>query len=164
MANEITSAEAAEWFSYDANSGLVIWKKSPRIGVMKGDKAGFLKKDGYMAVKLKGKQYQMHRVVWLLLNGVWPDGDIDHIDGNRANNKADNLRDVTRRINSQNRRGVRKTGTKSGLLGCSYLRGKWQATINVNGKTQYLGVFSSPEEAHSAYLNAKRQLHAGCTI
>ena len=88
---------------------------------------------------------------------------VDHIDGNRANNAIANLRDVTRSVNHQNLRRAR-SDSAHGFLGVSPFFGKWKARITVNRVFQHLGVFDTPEEAHAAYLEAKRRLHVGCTI
>lgn len=64
---------------------------------------GSLDKDGYLIIKVKGKQFKAHRIVWLLCKGDFPKLVIDHIDRNRLNNKIENLREVTPKENFQNR-------------------------------------------------------------
>jgi len=81
------------------------------------------------------------------------------------NNRISNLRDVTRNTNMQNQRGPRADNT-SGFLGVSFYRrlDKWEAGIYVAGRRRHIGVFTTAEEASAAYLAAKRELHAGCTL
>lgn len=107
-----------------------------------------------------------HRVVWALANGAIPPGmEIDHIDGNRDNNRIENLRMVTCSGNNENRR-TPQTNNKLQLLGASLERrtGRYVATIRHDGKKVHIGTFSTPEEAHCAYIETKRRLHACCTL
>lgn len=121
-------------------------------------------KDGYIKVGVFGKTYSAHRIAWFYVRGRWPVGDIDHIDGNKANNAFSNLREVPHRINSQNRVKASKESS-SGFLGVSTAPfSKWVARIAVDGKNKYLGHYTTPEAAHEAYLSAKRKMHKGCTI
>ena len=128
-----------------------------------GQEAGSIDASGYIEVSIGGSAYKAHRIVWLHIHGVWPQGQIDHINGNRRDNRPGNLRDVPAFINCENQRFGR-SDSSHGLLGVCYFKGKWQAQITVRGKQRYLGRFSSAKDAHAAYLNAKRILHAGCTI
>lgn len=107
-----------------------------------------------------------HRLVWLHLYGEWPEHGIDHINGRRSDNTAANLRSVPQSENVQNQRKARRDNKSTGLLGVSRPSGrsKYRAQIMAQGRNRYLGYFDTPEEAHAAYLAAKRQLHPGCTI
>ena len=104
-------------------------------------------------------------LVWLYYYGEWPINQIDHIDCNPANNKITNLREATPVENSMNKRSPRKDN-KSGFLGVNYNkdRNRFEAYICVYGKRIGLGRFDTPEEAHQAYLEAKRMYHLTCTI
>ena len=82
-------------FHYDADSGKIY--RDDRKNSL-----GSLDKDGYLILKIKGKQFKYHRVVWLLCKGYFPNKDIDHIDRNRVNNRIENLREVTREENIKN--------------------------------------------------------------
>lgn len=129
-----------------------------------GDTAGSIDaRTGYRRIVIDGRAYFAHRLVWLWTYGGWPSGIIDHIDGNKLNCRIENLRDTTINVNAQNRRRPHKDGS-SGFLGVSEHKGKWQASIRAKNKLVYLGRFNSPEQAHEAYLCAKRKLHEGCTI
>ena len=118
-----------------------------------------------LIVNYKKKAILAHRLAWALHTGDWPKGDIDHINGDESDNRLANLRDVSKSINQQNKRRPR-TDNKVGLLGVSWhARGrKWRAQITVQGTRMYLGLFTTPDAAHAAYLEAKRMLHPGCTI
>ncbi len=154
-----------ELFWYDANSGVLTRRvDAGRFGKFKAESiVGTPHNGGYLMVGIDGARYLVHRVAFAISNGQWPECQIDHIDGNRANNRLLNLRDVSPCINSQNQRHARGV-TESGLLGVSRQRNRWKAEIRTNGKRRFLGVFDTPEDAHACYLNAKRYLHEGCSI
>lgn len=151
--------------SYDPESGLIVWIKPPSNRVSPGDIAGAVGTRRYLRIGFGGKDYQAHRVAWALHHGKWPDAVIDHIDGETTNNRIANLRDVSMKLNMQNRRTATK-GSISGLLGARWHRHSrlWHAVIKTSGKVTSLGYHKTPEAAHAAYLEAKRRLHAGCTI
>ena len=121
---------------------------------------------GYVDVCLFGKRYGAHRLAWLHALGEWPAGEIDHINGNRADNRLANLRDVSHAVNTQNIRAPHRRNTSSGLLGVR--RGKeslrFEACIRVNRRHVCIGRFDTAEQAHQAYLAAKREFHEGCTL
>lgn len=112
---------------------------------------------------IAGKEYVQHRLAWLYMHGRWPSGDIDHINGNRSDNRFSNLRDVATQTNSENRRCAQKNN-KAGLLGVTKRRNGYEARIRVLGRLIYLGLYDTPERAHEVFLQAKRERHAGCTI
>ncbi len=88
---------------------------------------------------------------------------MDHLNGDASDNRLANLRDVPQEVNQQNQRRA-NADSKTGLLGASPRGPRFQAAITTQGDRRYLGLFDTAEEAHQAYLTAKRQLHAGCTI
>lgn len=164
MAEEMVSEVARQHFDYDASTGSLRWRTKPRGRTKVGALVGAKRSDGYLGMKFKGRNYLVHRVIWLLIHGEWPTADVDHIDGNRSNNALANLRDVPRAMNSQNVRRARVNNLESGLLGATKRGRKWQASIGVDGMRKYLGVFETPQLAHQAYVNAKRALHPGNMI
>lgn len=94
-----------------------------------------------------------------------PTKDIDHINGDKADNRICNLREASYSVNSQNRQKA-NANSKSGLLGAYWqpAYGCWVAMLGISGKRKTLGRYPTAEQAHEAYLTAKRQHHAGCTI
>lgn len=145
---------------YEPGTGMFTWIDAPSNVVKAGSIAGGLMNRGYIFIKIDEVAYLAHRLAWLYMTGKWPDNDVDHKDGNGANNRFNNLRDVTRAINLQNLRGPRKDN-KSGFLGVSREGHRWKAQIQVDKKKKYLGQFSTPELAHAAYIKAKREIHPG---
>jgi hypothetical protein len=149
-------------FHYDCSSG-----KFKRIAVVKGARvgsvAGHLKGNGYIHFSIDGKKYGAHRLAWLYMTGELPNGDIDHIDGNRANNAFANLRCVDRSTNLENIRGAKSHNKSSGLLGAYRVANssRWHSKIQVRGRTVSLGCYDTAEQANAAYMRAKYELHAG---
>jgi len=94
--------------------------------------------------------------------GEWP-SEIDHINGDKSDNSYRNLREVSRGENMQNKRKAHRNN-KTGFLGVAREAGKYRARIRVCGKNRSLGMYDTPQQAHQAYLAAKRELHEGCTI
>lgn len=157
-----TKAELDEKFAYDPKAGDLIWRVS--CGRAKaGDVAGYLQANGYRYVGINGRLYPEHRVIFRMVTGRSPKGQIDHINGIRDDNRWENLREVSRSENLQNQRKAR-SNNELGFLGVRRSRKRFRAQIWLNGKQHYLGTFDTPELAHQAYLREKRGLHSGCTI
>lgn len=147
----------AVWLLHDAETGLLYWKKS-KGRANAGDIAGSKAKNGYLTVRINGVLYYVHRVVWFLEKGYWPE-HIDHINGDRSDNRISNLREATQ---DQNRKNLRmKVTNKSGFKGVSWHKSwnKWIATITKDRKHILIGGFTYPEEAAIAYDNAAVKLH-----
>ena len=159
---ELTPESLREYLHYDPDTGHFTWIKflNPRAPV--GRVANCKLPTGYIQVSIFGEQYLAHRLAWFYTYGVWPTHQVDHINGVRDDNRIVNLRDIPVQRNLEN---LRKPRGKNPYLGCSQrVDGKWKAEITANGKYYWLGSFGTPEEAHAAYVEAKRKLHAGCTI
>jgi hypothetical protein len=156
----ITHAELTELFEFNANKGVLVWRK-PRPKIRVGQEAGCLHHRGYINLEIDGKHYAAHRVIWFYVTGKWPKTQIDHINGNKSDNRFENLREAT---NGQNRANT-KNNNKHGLKGIKHLHWMkpgtrcWQAQITHNKKVIYLGCFYTKEEAHSAYCDAAKGLH-----
>jgi hypothetical protein len=126
--------------------------------------SGWIDDSGRKCIFHDGKSYFAHRVAWAFFYGE-PDEDIDHIDGNPSNNKIENLRSVKHKENQQNLRKARKDNV-SGFLGVAFHKqtGRYTAQIWKDNKKNHLGIFKTAQEAHDAYLDAKRKMHSTCTI
>lgn len=143
-------------FTYDPLTGILTSKA-------KGRQVGSLG-DGYLKVYVgSGNKPAVHRIAWLLVHGTLP-AQIDHINGDRQDNRLANLREVVGWSNQQN---VRRptVRNKLGVLGVSSSGyGRFFATITSKGKTVHLGTHDTAELAHAVYVKAKRELHAGNTL
>jgi hypothetical protein len=157
---DLTAERLLEVFDYDHERGVLIRRGGRFKGAICGQEAGAKK---HLRIRVDGEFYALHRLIWLHAHGVWPTEVIDHIDGNRGNNRLSNLRDVDQATNMQNQRKA-MSSSKTGLLGAYPWRDKFAAGIGINGRIKHLGVFNTAEEAHAKYLDAKRAMHAGCTI
>ena len=116
---------------------------------------GYIQEDGYIQAHICRKTYRVHRIIWEMLKGPIPEGYvIDHIDGNRGNNRIENLRLATHIQNSANSVGFGKYPK-----GVKVHKNKFQARIKHKGIEYYLGSFSTVEEAKVAYDSKAYELH-----
>ena len=139
--------EAVKIFDYNSNSGVILNKIPRGSRAKKGDVSGALHNCGYRWTNLNKQFLLLHRVAWLIYYGVYPKGEIDHINGDRADNRIENLRDVTHQANGRNQR-MHVTNT-SGITGVHYVknRNEWRAYININESIINLGQFKDKFEA-----------------
>lgn len=152
---------------YDRETGIFRWRVALNGRIRVGQQAGTLNHPlGYVNIRIGRVYVQAHRLAWFLHYDVWPDHtlDIDHINGDRKDNRIQNLRLLNRSHNVQNRYGPNKNN-KSGKLGVYYkqkVRGKpWYSVIRVDDKQIFLGYFATAEEAEQAHLEARRKFYAG---
>ena len=160
----ITQTELREVLTYHPETGRLVYKTN-RGPMRSGARAGCLSFDGYRRIKIGGNRvpYLEHRLIFFWMTGWWPEDQVDHINGERDDNRWDNLRNATSSINQQNQRHAQK-GSAVGVLGVKKHKNRFIARIYVDGMQRHLGIFDTKEEAHQVYLCAKRELHQGCTI
>ena len=155
---EITQERLKELLRYEPDTGLFFWRKN-KGGWGKLDRpAGGTNGEGYRQIGIDRRYYYVHRLAWLYVHGAFPANCIDHINGDRSDNRIANLRAVTVQENNFNVKAVRAA---SGLVGAYWEKRtkKWMASIKARGRRTTLGRFATPEAAHEAYLAAKRALH-----
>lgn len=161
----LTHAQVSILLACDRDTGQLTWLVNRGRLAKAGDVAGRLDKTyGYVIIKVHCQAYKAHRVVWLLMTGAWPDKFLDHIDGNRANNRFENLREATKAQNQQNRYKANSNNV-SGCLGVTWNKRDdvWQSRIMIDKKSINLGSFKTLDEAKTAYLLSKRKMHDfGC--
>jgi hypothetical protein len=169
--NDLTAAYVREALEYDPVTGLFRWRDRPREhfatkrafsswnACFAGKGAGRQDDVGYRRISICGQVYKGHRIAWLYVTGRWPHAEIDHVNGVKDDNRFANLREATRHEN--NRNSKRPRNNTSGLKGvCWHKRdGKCRAQIRVSGRNLCLGNFTTPEEAHAAYVKASERLH-----
>lgn len=150
----LTYERANELFRYDRESGFLVRKKS-RQGVNAGEVAGTYDDKGYVIVCADYRRYKAHRIAWLLEHGDWPKGQIDHVDGDPANNRISNLRDVTGSENNRNR--SRCTRNKSGVVGVQFHAASvsWRSSIKAGERKIELGKFCCLLDAAAARKSAE---------
>lgn len=163
----LTRERLAELLSYDPDTGVFIRRVSVSNNKIKaGSIAGSRNNQGYLTIMVDGRARKAHRLAWLYVHGRWPADQLDHINGVKDDNRIANLREATHSINMHNQRVAHKNNISSGLLGVAWFENsqKWVAKLSLRGRRLHLGYFNTKEEAHAAYLAAKRRLHEGCTI
>jgi hypothetical protein len=177
MKHELTAERLREAFDYNPETGTFRWRIRPISHFRStrtwnawnarfaGKATGSDRGDGYIALRFDNMSHRAHRMAWLYMTGEIPSGEIDHINQEPSDNRFANLRVVSRAVNQQNQRRAQRSNKSTGMLG-SYKQpsGRFVSSIRVNDKQTYLGTFDTAPEAHAAYIKAKRELHAGCTL
>lgn len=165
MLSDITQQDLLDLLDYDPDTGQLVWKPRPR-GVFLSDQeyrrfntryagsvAGTASVGGYVKVFVKGRVRAAHRLVWCIVYGAFPEGDIDHINGVKTDNRLANLRACSASQNMQCSRGWPNRST--GVRGVSRKsRGSWVARIRVGGVLLHLGSFPTVQQASEAYARA----------
>jgi hypothetical protein len=157
---KLSHTELTRLLDYNPETGVFTWKIVTSNRVKVGGVAGSPDRNGHLLICLNGTKYAAHRLAWFFVYKVWPEPEIDHINRVKTDNRIANLREATRNQNNRNV-GIKrsnKTGFK-GVIFHSQSKHKFVAQITVNGKTRYLGIFDTPEEAHAAYVAASEEHH-----
>jgi hypothetical protein len=152
----ITLDELRTFVRYDQDTGNFVWlvKRPGNNFSGVGKVAGRISNQGYVQVQINGRRYQGHRLAWLYVRGEWPSGEIDHINGCKADNRFVNLRSATRSQNQANNSvSLRNRSGRKGV-GWNAKVGKWQVQIGVRGKIIYLGLFDDIDMASNVYAKA----------
>lgn len=154
----LTTQLIAEYF--DHKDGHLYWKKvmHPNKQYLVGQEVGSIHKTGYRHVTWMGKIHKVHRLIFLLEHGYLPK-EIDHINGDRADNRIENLRAANRSENQCNR-GALASNT-SGHPGVSWHKksSSWAVRLMKNGKTRALGYFKDLELAALVSAEARAKFH-----
>lgn len=168
---KLTSEEIIRLLDYDPLTGIFVWKRRPRemfpdqnhyvtwnikfVGKIAGGVYG----NGYRYINIEPKAYLAHRLAWLIIYGEWPKSGMDHINGEKDDNRIVNLRLANQSQNLQNQKLSNKN--TSGFSGVVWhkQRGRWAAQINKDNKKISLGLYDTKEEAYAAFLAGKRKHH-----
>jgi hypothetical protein len=151
----LTAEQVRELLDYAPETGLFYWRET-RGSVAAGSEAGTLHIGGYRLIRIGGVGHRAHRLAWLYVHGEHPIGEIDHKNGNPADNRIANLRQCS---HAQNTRNVARRSNRSGFKGIYRHRSKWRAEITVNGRRIHIGVYSTAQDAADAYDAAARFYH-----
>lgn len=168
---DLSQAHLCEIFNYDPATGALTWRARPlshflnerdmRIANTKcaNKQAATMNGNGYVRlhIRYRGEKLSLyaHRVIWKMIYGAWPIGVIDHINGNRRDNRLVNLRDTTIRDNALNS-SIRSTN-RTGVTGVYADGSKWVVRITIHGKSLYLGRFGSLGEAVKMRKKAEKK-------
>ena len=148
----LTLERVREYLRYEPIEGKLYWRKSKGAARV-GKEAGCICQEPtlkYRCIRIDGKLYRAHRLIWFLASGMWPKKDMDHWDGNGLNNRLSNLREVTSQENHRNQRmHVRNTSGVTGVCWNKSTR-KWHTKIKVAGRDIWLGYFNKLQDAAAA--------------
>lgn len=139
---------------FECKNSVLYWKNPKAKRAKKGAVAGYICKDGYRQIVFNGKRIPAHKIIWAMAYGSMPDM-LDHINGDRTDNRLENLRPVTKRENNMNKK-IRSDNT-TGITGVRWheQRQKWNARIALDGKERSLGMYEKMEDAKMARLKAE---------
>lgn len=159
---ELTADEARKRVSYNPETGEFTKIAAPGIRYHRPVTKGYIGSFGYRFIMLDGEKFNAGRLAWLLVTGDWPKDDIDHINGDKADNRWSNLRDVTKFVNMHNYHRP-NSNNKSGVLGVHWHSGskKWRAKLKVANRVVFCRDFTFLEDARAARLEAEAIYYAG---
>lgn len=152
----MTSAYAQEIFEY--KDGKLFWKVKKCHSVFVGQEAGSEHGRGYKAVQVDGKSYKVHRIIFLMKHGYMPE-QVDHINGDKSDNRIENLREAT---GSQNQMNIPvRTRSKTGVLNVSKRKDRncYQVQIALNGKRKTIGYYKDLELAELVAIEARNKYY-----
>lgn len=162
--DDLTADFLRQVLEYNPDTGVFIRKYRPDKSKAynaqwAGKIAGSVNGDGYVCINIDRVSYLASRLAFLYVNGHWPNGEVDHDNHDKTDNRISNLRDSTHSQNQHNRSAY--SNNTSGYKGVSYKKAnkKWFAHIRVNGKRIHLGYFFTPKDAHNAYQKAAKIYH-----
>ena len=143
--------------------GSIIRTTNPVRGrITKGKRVDTLNtQSGYMQLRLGNSMYRAHRIVWFLHYGEQPPKYIDHINGDRTDNRPENLREACHHTNLANAK--RSTRNTSGVKGVQRSGNKWIGSVSLKGERHYVGPFTEIAEAEIAVRQLREQLHGDFT-
>ena len=147
----------SEHLGYDPETGMFIWKTQLGPSCREG---WFIPADfgkGAGSIDIFGCRYICTHLAWLLHHGVWPDFEIDHINGDSQDHRIDNLRDVKHAVNMKNIKTKKSNKTGVNGVSVSSKSGRFCAYISVNGESKNLGHFKTIEEAALARKAAEKE-------
>jgi hypothetical protein len=140
----ISAQQLREFLSYCPETGIFTWRTN-------GAHAGYVERNGYRRIKVKQRIYSAHRLAWYYMTGEWPSVCIDHINGERGDNRFSNLRKADDSQSIWNRNVGRKSRTgHKGVYKNPHSHG-WIARIGHRGRTLNLGTYPTPEEAAAVF-------------
>jgi hypothetical protein len=150
MVPSLTRKRLKELLNYDPKTG-IFTNIEPRRLERYGAISGVVNANGYIHISVDYRRYLAHRLAWFYVKGEWPNGDIDHINHKRDDNRISNLRVVTRTENMRNK--TKSKNNSSGITGIYFDKTicKWRAVIRSEGKNHHLGIFKDKKDAASAY-------------
>lgn len=161
----LTQERLQELMHYDPDTGDFKWKVQKARCIKIGEVIHRIDYKGYVVVKIDGKTYKLHRLVFLYMEGYLPENQVDHINRIRNDNRWCNLREVSKQCNLRNSK--QRIDNTSGVKGVCWFKrdNKWQVNIRILDKKHYLGLFNDFAEAVAHRLAAEQCLDwDGCDL
>lgn len=146
----IIHSELRRVVSYNSETGIFIWIEPTSRRVKRGDVVGSNHRMGYLEASIFGNRVLLHRLAWFYFYGSWPEGVIDHINGNKKDNRICNLRDVDQVINGMNRTSINKNNS-TGIRGVVFHKKSGKYMVRIQEK--YVGLFKNISDAEIAMKN-----------
>lgn len=153
--NELTQAELSRLLDYDPSTG-VFTSRGSRRGVRAGTVAGCQRPDGYICIRVCGPLYLAHRLAWLYMTGEWPSTNLDHVNGEKCDNRWSNLREAPQADNVCNAK--RRADNTSGVKGVQRNHSGWMARVKRRG-VSVCKTFRAIEDAEQFVRELREQLH-----
>lgn len=155
--DSLTKEFLQDLFDYDQKTGKLYWKKRLSQRAKIGSQAGYMRL-GYVCIGIENTHYSAHRIVWIMHYGYNPKLDIDHINGDRSDNRLENLREISRRKNTQNKKCHREGKVVGVCYRPNNKHNKYQAQIQMDGRRIYLGCYPTEKLASQAYWLAVQKI------
>ena len=153
--DRVSHAELMRRMNYNPDTGIFSWKVDSVRGHFKvGDRADRPCSYGYRRLFIDTQPYLVHRLAWFYVHAEWPPNQVDHINGDRSDNRLSNLRLADHQQNQAN--SPRRSTKSSKFKGVYKYGNRWKAFIGLNRKTRYLGTFKTEAEAANAYMTVAR--------
>ena len=158
---KLTLERLREVLRYCPATGIFTWQKTMSSTAKEGSEAGCIGPGGYVVIRIDGMSHLAHRLAIMYIYGQMPEIIVDHKNGIRSDNRLENIRAADYCQNAQNKRKAISSNKASGLLGVywSNQHERWGAKVNLKGRQYHAGFWDTPEEAHLAYIEKKRQMH-----
>lgn len=153
----ISAERLRELLDYSPETGVFYWRGDRGGRQFSGKPAGSRMSTGYIEICVEGWRIKAHRLAWLYHYGEYPKYVIDHVNGQRDDNRISNLRDVPFATNLQNQSAISENNA-TGIRGVSKVRDKYRVELQANGVRYHVGMFSSLEEAAKAYEAKKLEV------
>lgn len=147
---DLTLERLKEVLRYEPETGKLCWLQTTRW-TRAGEEAGSIRTIGYRAIMIDGVSHYAHRLAWLYVHGEWPKRHIDHLNGNRADNRIANLRDVSPSENYHNTTKLGPNNT-TGYRGVARYADKYVSQIMIEGKLTAISMRDNPQDAHADYV------------
>ena len=143
---------------FDYSYGKLFWKVKKSRNINVGDEAGSSNNEGYKVVLIDRKQYKIHRLIFCMFYGYFPEF-VDHIDGNPSNNDISNLRKCTKSQNQHNTKLHKNNKTGVHGLSLNARNGKWLVQLQVDKRKKRVGEFEDFELAELVAIEARNKYH-----